>query len=96
MRLAVTRAAAMQLREVRRALRSVGADQAADAVQRALNSTEGAVRHAQRLRGEELRQGQAIHHLDGNSRNNDLANLQLVDWDENRYVPHSLIRIPRA
>lgn len=62
-------------------LHAAACDQAARYVRRALKSAEGAVRHAQRLRGEELRQGQAIHHLDGNPSNNDLTNLALVDWD---------------
>lgn len=69
------------LKEARDTLSAAHCDHAANYVRAALKSAEGAVRHATRLYGEELRQGQCIHHIDGNPRNNDMANLLLVDLD---------------
>jgi hypothetical protein len=54
-RVAVVKAAITDLRRIRTDLRKVGAGMAADYVQRALKSVEGALRHAERLESEEQR-----------------------------------------
>jgi hypothetical protein len=54
-RVSVVKAAITDLRRIRTDLRKVGAGMAADYVQRALKSVEGALRHAERLESEERR-----------------------------------------
>jgi predicted Zn-dependent protease len=54
-RVAVVKAAIIDLRRIRTDLRKVGAGMAADYVQRALKSVEGALRHAERLESEASR-----------------------------------------
>jgi hypothetical protein len=54
-RVSVVKAAIVDLRRIRTDLRKVGAGMAADYVQRALKSVEGALRHAERLESEEGR-----------------------------------------
>lgn len=54
-RLATIRASIADLRRIRTTLRAAGAENAANAVQRALKSVEGAERHAMRLANDAAR-----------------------------------------